>query len=69
LYYKARDLYKPFATDANFAPPEWLKCTGSAEIPNVTCCNVLRRTAVISGMIGPLFNMEIIALEIILEIV
>jgi len=53
LYYKRRDLYKPFVAGANFLP---FRASGIAPVYRKhrnPGCNAMRRRLVISGMIGP----------------
>jgi len=59
LYYKGRDLYKPFVAAANFL---LFRASGIAQVYRKSGnagSNVLRREAVISGMIRPRFILEI----------
>ena len=60
LYYKGRDLYKPFVAGANFLP---FRAFGIAQVyrdRRNAGSNLLRREAVISGMIRPRFILEIV---------
>jgi hypothetical protein len=59
LYYKGRDLYKPFVVGAKFL---LFHASGIVQVYRKRGnpgCNTLRRRVVISGMIGPRFILEI----------
>jgi len=60
LYYKRRDLYKPFVAAANFLLFRASRIAQVYKKRGNAGSNLLRRGAVISGMIRPLFILEIV---------
>ena len=60
LYYKGRDLHKPFVAAANFLLFRASRIAQVYKKRGNAGSNLLRRGAVISGMIRPLFILEIV---------